>query len=141
MKFRIVERKRCDGEVYFLIQRRILGFWCHFPITEVSDSPIGGNVVKRIFAFSNADNAISTLNRVRHTKYTHNGIPIYPTIKQDVFYTPWGAKEHKNKYLSLQLSGYWYKSLIHGSYESCCKQIDNRIEEMQNLKHKRIIKL
>ena len=35
MKFRLIERKRDNGEIYYVIQRRLLWLWRNFRIDEI----------------------------------------------------------------------------------------------------------
>lgn len=133
MKFRIIERKNDNGGRYYTIQYRRFGFWWCYMIDEVHD---GGRCFRNIFhhkfLFHSEQHAKSTLKRIQ-ISHSHKGVAIYPTIGKGMFYSLLGAKKHE-KYD-------WYVNLICGSYDSCCRQIDEYLAAKKNRKYKRIINL
>lgn len=131
MKFRLIERKKDNGESYYILQRRLFWTWWDFRIDEICDLG-GGDMAIHSFSFSfkSAKQAKATLERIQRA-YNYKGITIYPTIDENVFYSLYGAKKHE-KYN-------WYETLIYGSYESCCKQIDELSTAKKNRKYEKII--
>lgn len=128
---RIVERKRDNGDIYYIIQRRLFWTWWNYKVDEICDLD-GGNIAIHSFSFaySSAEQAKATLERTQRA-YNHKGVAIYPTIKENIFYTLFGAKKH-DKYD-------WYVTLIYGSYENCCKQIDEYLTAKKNRKYKKVV--
>lgn len=129
MKFRIIERKKDNGESYYLIQSRFLWIWwsCLIgKILELSDNKVF--IRHHIILFKDIEDAKATLERIRPLYYNHRGITIYPTVDANMFYTSYGA-EWKDCHC--------YINLIHGSYEECCQQIDELLRAKENAKKNR----
>lgn len=133
MKFRLIERKRDNGEIYYVIQRRLLWKWRNFRIDEIhSLGGVGASIHSFYVSFKNTEQAKATLERIQR-KYNYKEIAIYPTIDENIFYTLYRAKRHDRCD--------WYDTLIYGSYESCCKQIDELLSAKKNRKYKKIINI
>ena len=133
MKYRIVERKWRNGDKYYLVQYRVLWLWLSYKIDKVYvHSYDCQNIFRRKIAFGDIEEAKEALERTQR-KYEHSGIRIYPTTDKFMFYSLLGAKRHE-KYG-------WYVNLICGSYDSCCKQIDEYLAAKKNRKYKKIIEL
>lgn len=131
MRFRVVERKRDNGEIYYQIQFRFLWFWWHYSIDKVTTLCEGSVCVNQWnFCFNTIDDAQNTLNHVEK-EYEYQGVNIFPTIDEHVFYVlKWSIPNDNRE---------WFDYLIHGSYEYCCKQIDRHLESNKNKKYKKII--
>lgn len=133
MKFRFVERKYDNGNGYYVIQYRRFWIWWNYRIYEVWDSQRDSrNVYHTVFRFDSEERAKSALERTRMS-HSHNGVAIYPTIKKDMFYSLLGAKRHERFD--------WYVHLICGSYDDCCKQIDEYLTAKKNRKYEKIIEI
>lgn len=133
MKYRIVERKYDNGKSYYIIQYRRFWIWWNYSIDEVWDNSRDcREIFHYAFQFDSEGRAKSALERTQ-MQHTHKGVAIYPTIDKDVFYSLLGAKRHEK--------GDWFVNLICGSYDSCCKQIDEYLEAKKNRKYKKIINL
>lgn len=133
MKYRIVERKFDNGKSYYVIQYRKFWIWRNYPIDEVWDYSWNCHIVSHCtFQFDSEKSAKSALECTQ-SQYTHNGVAIYPTIDKDMFYSLLDAKRREG------CDG--YVELIHGSYDSCCEQIDEHLAAKKNRKYKKIINL
>ena len=131
MRYRIVERRKDNGESYYILQHRLFWIWWDFYINQICElDELNTSIHSFPFSFKNAEQAKATLERIQRA-YNYKGITIYPTIEENMFYSLYRAKKHE-KYN-------WYKTLICGSYESCCKQIDELLTSEKNRKYEKVI--
>lgn len=129
MKFRVVEYKEKNGELYYKIQEKFLFFWMDYRIPKVIHLCDERATVNRYaYCFRHKDRTEAALKCSMQCR-EYKGFSLYPTIEDNVYYSD--KLSYRNERMD------WREYKIFGTYEECCAKIDRYFEERANKKHKK----